>query len=80
MFHLGVMKRLAEVNLLGEVKAISTVSGGSIVGAFAVLRWQEWLQAGGDGPAFDRILIEPFRGVVENKNLLRQWLKGSWLW
>ncbi|KQX68455.1 patatin-like phospholipase family protein [Paenibacillus sp. Root444D2] len=34
LFHLGVMARLADEGLLKEVHAISTVSGGSIVGAF----------------------------------------------
>ena len=34
LFHLGVMARLADEGLLKEVHALSTVSGGSIVGAF----------------------------------------------
>ncbi|MCD1261759.1 patatin-like phospholipase family protein [Paenibacillus athensensis] len=34
LFHLGVLARLADEGLLKEVGAISTVSGGSIVGAF----------------------------------------------
>ncbi|MWC30246.1 patatin-like phospholipase family protein [Paenibacillus sp. MMS18-CY102] len=34
LFHLGVMARLADEGLLKEVRALSTVSGGSIVGAF----------------------------------------------
>jgi NTE family protein len=79
-FHLGVMKRLAEVNLLPQVQLISTVSGGSIVGAFAVLRWEKWLQAGGDAAAFDQVVIAPFRDLVERNNLLARWLAGGWLW
>lgn|GEM_PF-3115046 len=34
LFHLGVLARLADEGLLKDVSAISTVSGGSIVGAF----------------------------------------------
>lgn len=34
LFHLGVMARLADEGLLKEVGVLSTVSGGSIVGAF----------------------------------------------
>ncbi|EFM11132.1 Patatin [Paenibacillus curdlanolyticus YK9] len=34
LYHLGVMARLADEGLLKEVRALSTVSGGSIVGAF----------------------------------------------
>jgi predicted acylesterase/phospholipase RssA len=32
-FHVGVLARLAEVGLLGQVRVISTVSGGTVVGA-----------------------------------------------
>jgi hypothetical protein len=74
------MKRLAEVNLLRQVEVISTVSGGSIIGAFAVLRWEKWLQAGGNSAAFDQVVIGPFRDLVERNNLLVRWLAGGWLW
>lgn len=36
-FHLGVFHRLAELDLLRRVEVISTVSGGSIIGALFVL-------------------------------------------
>ena len=49
IFHFGVLKRLAELGWLKRVDVLSTVSGGSIIGAFAVIRWQQWLEAGGDG-------------------------------
>ncbi len=32
-FHLGVLARLAELGLLRRIEVVSTVSGGSIVGA-----------------------------------------------
>jgi NTE family protein len=51
VFHLGVIKRLAEEGLLEEVSTISTVSGGSLVMAaiisHAAMRWpssREFLQ------------------------------------
>lgn len=74
------MKRLAEANLLSQVQVISTVSGGSIVGAFAALRWDRWLHEGGDAAAFDRLIVEPFREVVESHNLVQRWLARSWRW
>ena len=40
-FHLGVLKRLEELGLLHRVEALSTVSGGSIVGALFALRCAE---------------------------------------
>ena len=36
-FHLGVLKRLAELDLLRHVEVLSTVSGGSIIGALYIL-------------------------------------------
>lgn len=40
-FHLGVLKRLEELGLLGRIEALSTVSGGSITGALYALRCAE---------------------------------------
>jgi predicted acylesterase/phospholipase RssA len=45
LFHLGVLARLAETNVLPSVEVLSTVSGGSIVGACYYLEVQELLQA-----------------------------------
>lgn len=44
LFHLGVLARLAEMNVLGSVEALSTVSGGSIVGAHYYLEVQALLE------------------------------------
>lgn len=38
-FHLGVMRKLQEVELLEKIDVLSCVSGGSIIGAFMALRW-----------------------------------------
>ena len=38
LFHIGVLGRLAELDLLRQVDVISTVSGGSIIGAYYYLR------------------------------------------
>lgn len=52
LFHLGVMAQLADEGLLKEVNAISTVSGGSIVGAFYYKMLCEELQK--DRPLTDQ--------------------------
>jgi predicted acylesterase/phospholipase RssA len=44
LFHLGVMARLAEMDALRGVEVLSTVSGGSIVGAHYYLEVQKLLQ------------------------------------
>ena len=38
LFHIGVLARLAELDLLRKVEVLSTVSGGSIIGAYYYLK------------------------------------------
>ena len=44
LFHIGVLGRLAELDLLRHVDVISTVSGGSIIGAYYYLKVKELLE------------------------------------
>ncbi|MDA0737599.1 MAG: hypothetical protein O2999_03175 [Nitrospirae bacterium] len=44
LYHLGVMARLAEAGILGSVEVLSTVSGGSIVGAHYYLELKRRLE------------------------------------
>lgn len=48
-FHIGVMARLAEMNILRCVEVLSTVSGGSILGAHYYLKLRQLLQTKPDG-------------------------------
>ena len=48
LFHLGVMARLAEMDALRRVEVLSTVSGGSILGAYYYLEVQNLLQTKAD--------------------------------
>src|SRR6185503_8479342 len=43
LFHIGVLARLAELDLLRHVEVISCVSGGSIVGAHYYLKLKQLL-------------------------------------
>lgn len=77
LYHLGVLARLAESDLLRHVEALSTVSGGSMVGAAYYLRLKNLLSsnAAPDGSAYVQLvreLIEDFRqGTNANlRNLL----------
>lgn len=64
-FHLGVLKRLEELGLLASIDRLSTVSGGSIVGALYALRCA---QHGGGAPGSYSIdaLAGEIRPVVES--------------
>jgi len=44
LFHIGVLGRLAELDLLRHVEVISTVSGGSIIGTYYYLKVKELLE------------------------------------
>ena len=44
LFHIGVLARLAELDLLRQVQVLSTVSGGSIVGAMYYLKLKQLLE------------------------------------
>ncbi|HEY0151550.1 MAG TPA: patatin-like phospholipase family protein [Longimicrobium sp.] len=63
-FHLGVLGLLSEVGLLRDVAALSTVSGGTIVG----IRWVVSLL---DGVSFDEFR-ERFRAWLTATNVVRE--------
>jgi predicted acylesterase/phospholipase RssA len=46
LFHIGVLAKLAELDLLRHVEVISCVSGGSIIGAFYYLELKKRLESG----------------------------------
>jgi len=58
LFHLGVLARLAEVGLLRRVEVISTVSGGSILGALYYLHLKRLLETKPDAEITDADYVE----------------------
>jgi NTE family protein len=62
-FHVGVLARLAELGLLRRVEVISTVSGGSIVGALYYLHVKNLLEAKADAEVVDADYVEVVRAV-----------------
>jgi predicted acylesterase/phospholipase RssA len=70
LFHIGVLARLAEQDMLRHVEVISCVSGGSVLGAVYYLELRKLLQAKRD----DEITKEDYTGVVQT--LQRSFLRG----
>src|SRR3990172_10793035 len=68
LFHIGVLARLAEVDLLRHVEVLSCVSGGSIVGAHYYLEVRHLLQ---QKPAISR---EDYVDLV--RRLQKDFLEG----
>lgn len=65
IFHLGVIRRLEELGIMQDVSVISTVSGGSIVGAYYVVEMERRLRASRE--AFADIEAQEGDPVTRNK-------------
>ena len=80
-FHVGVLARLAEADILRRVDVISSVSGGSIIAAYYYLKVKALLEdASGEAPgraAYIRLVREierDFLGAVQKNMLIRTFL------
>lgn len=62
-FHIGVLARLAELGLLRPIQVISTVSGGSIVGALYYLHVKNLLESKPDSEITDGDYVEVVQAV-----------------
>ena len=61
-FHLGVLARMAELDLLRQVEVLSTVSGGAVIGTMYYLKVRKLLQERPD----DKIQSEDFIQIVSD--------------
>jgi len=66
LFHIGVLARLAEMDVLRSVEVLSTVSGGSIVGAHYYLEVQKLLEAKADGDITREDYVEIVKRLQKN--------------
>lgn len=84
LFHLGVLARLAEMDVLRSVEVLSTVSGGSIVGAHYYLEVQHLLETRADRDIRRRDYIRIVRRVQRHffrgvrRNLRTRALSSLW--
>ncbi len=77
LFHIGVLARLAECNILRRVEVLSCVSGGSIVGAFYYLKLRRLLQSKRDGEIEDVEYLTLVRELADEfLDGVRQDLRG----
>ena len=63
LFHIGVLARMAELDLLRHVEVISTVSGGSILGALYYLHLKRLLEQKPDSQIADGDYLEIVRRI-----------------
>ena len=74
LFHLGVLRYLAEAGQLSNVCAMSTVSGGSIVGSFLATKWAALRDRNFSLDAFMQEVYDPFARLVTTRNFRDRWL------
>jgi predicted acylesterase/phospholipase RssA len=70
LFHIGVLARLAELDILRRVEVLSCVSGGSIIGAHYYLEVRKLLQSKSD----EEVTREDYLRIVDT--LRRDFLAG----
>ena len=62
LFHAGALLRINEAGLLPRVRAVSSVSGGSIAAAWLGLRWKQLVFDGaGVATNFEAVVVDPLR-------------------
>lgn len=64
LFHVGVLIRLNEIGLLGKLKRVSSVSGGSITAGVLGMNWNAMAFAAGQTPKLEELLVEPIREMA----------------
>jgi NTE family protein len=67
LFHLGSLLRLNELGWLPRLDAVSSVSGGSIVGAYLGLRWTRLEFVSGRARNLREEVIEPIRELCRHE-------------
>lgn len=83
LFHLGAVEFLYRAGVLDKVKYLSTVSGGSVLGAWIALHWSELLTAGDRQQTFENVIAKPILKLaskdLRNRVLRRGWVRpASW--
>ena len=73
LFHLGVVRLLADAGLLARVKHICSVSGGSILAAHLVLNWDRYNGAPAQFEAAAEELLGFIRADIRGR-IVRRWL------
>jgi predicted acylesterase/phospholipase RssA len=65
LFHIGVLAKLAEADVLRRVEVLSCVSGGSIIGAHYYLQLREWIETADAGSLTADELRAAYIAIVE---------------
>jgi len=75
---LGVLRVLADAGRLGDVRLVSSVSGGSIANGMLACHWGDLRQAGFTAESLDTLVIDPVVSSITGSSLKRELMRGIW--
>jgi NTE family protein len=75
---LGAARALADVGSLGDVRYLSSVSGGSVANGIVAVHWAELRRRGHTPAAFDELVIDPFVRRISRRSLKVTLILGIW--
>jgi NTE family protein len=75
---LGVVRLLADVGMLGDLRYLSSVSGGSVANGMVAIAWPEIRARGFTAAAVDELVIDPLVKRVSSRSLKLSLVRGIW--
>jgi NTE family protein len=75
---IGVLRFLADAGLLGRLRTISSVSGGSVAAGIFARGYPAVRDAGFTGAAFDAHVVRPLVDRITTESLKKKLLLGAW--
>ena len=69
---------LADVGSLGDVRYLSSVSGGSVANGLVAAAWPQLRSRGFTGAAFDELVVDPFVKRISHHSLKASLIRGIW--
>ena len=75
---LGTLRFLADADLLGRVRYLSSVSGGSLANALVSTSWAELSANRFSRSTFDEVVLRPFIDRISQKSLTGALVRNAW--
>jgi NTE family protein len=75
---LGVVRYLADAGRLGDVRFVSSVSGGSIANGVVACQWGRLREAGFTSQSLDELVVDPIVRSIAGSSLKTELFKNIW--